>query len=211
MYIPAHFRQDNEAELHALMRAQPLATLVTQSAEGPCANHIPLLLDASGGRCVLSGHLPRSNSAWKDHPSDAPVLTLFHGPQAYVSPSWYASKAATGRVVPTWNYTAVHARGRLRVIDDAAWLRAHLEAITDSQESRFAHPWKVSDAPADFTEQLMRGLVGIEIEVTSLEGKWKIGQNRSPEDRAGVAAGLRKLGEASGAHRMAELMAALEG
>ena len=210
MYIPSHFRQSDTEELHALMRAQPLATLVTQSADGPTANHIPLLLDVQAGRCVLSGHLPRSNTAWKEHPSGTAVLALFHGPQAYVSPSWYASKADGGMVVPTWNYTAVHARGQLRVIDDAAWLRAHLEAITHAQESRFDHPWKVSDAPADFTERLMRGLVGIEIEVTSLEGKWKIGQNRSTEDRAGVAAGLRNLAEPSGADRVAALMAAID-
>lgn len=210
MYIPAHFRQSDAQALHALMRAQPLATLVTQSADGPVANHIPLLLEVGAGRCTLSGHLPRSNPAWKDHSAGAPVLALFHGPQAYVSPSWYASKADGGRVVPTWNYTAVHARGTLRVIDDAAWLRAHLEAITASQESRFDHPWQVSDAPADFTAQLMRGLVGIEIEVTSLEGKWKIGQNRSAVDRAGVAAGLRGLGETSNAHHVADLMAALD-
>jgi transcriptional regulator len=210
MYVPSHFRQSDNAELHALMRAQPLATLVTQSADGPVANHIPLLLDVEAGRCVLSGHLPRSNPAWKDQPPDAPVLALFHGPQAYVSPTWYAAKADGGRVVPTWNYTAVHARGRLRVVDDAAWLRAHLEAITDSQESRFGHPWKVSDAPADFTERLVQALVGIEIEITGLEGKWKIGQNRSAEDRAGVAAGLRSLGEAAGADRIAALMAAID-
>ena len=210
MYIPSHFRQSDTEELHALMRAQPLATLVTQSADGPTANHIPLLLDVQAGRCVLSGHLPRSNTAWKEHPSGTAVLALFHGPQAYVSPSWYASKAESGKVVPTWNYTAAHARGRLRVIDDAAWLRAHLEAITTSQESRFDHPWQVSDAPADFTAQLMHGLVGIEIEVTSLEGKWKIGQNRSAADRAGVVAGLRALGQTSNAHNVADLMAALD-
>ena len=209
MYIPAHFRQSDTEALHWLMRAQPLATLVTQSADGPAANHIPLLLAVEAGRCTLSGHMPRSNTAWKDHPADAPVLALFHGPQAYVSPSWYSSKADGGKVVPTWNYTAVHARGKLRVIDDAAWLRAHLEAITTSQESRFDHPWQVSDAPADFTAQLMRGLVGIEIEVISLEGKWKIGQNRSAADRAGVVASLRALEAPSGAEQVARLMAAL--
>lgn len=207
MYIPRHFEQPRVEVMHALMREHPLATLITLGPEGLDANHIPLQLShapAPYGR--LYGHLPRANPAWREHLGTADAIAVFHGPTAYITPSWYATKQAGGEVVPTWNYTAVHARGRIRIIEDAQWLRAHLEQLTREQEAHFAEPWAVSDAPADYTERLMRGLVGIEIEITRLEGKWKVSQNRPPEDRAGVVAGLRALGQDS-ARAMADLVA----
>lgn len=207
MYIPRHFAQPEIAALHALMRAHPLATLVTLGPDGPDANHVPLHLSTDhGAHGLLAGHLPRANPAWREHAAGCDVLAVFHGPEAYITPSWYATKQATGEVVPTWNYATVHARGRLRVIDDGQWLRAHLEQLTRAQEARFAQPWSVDDAPDEYTERLMRGLVGIEIAITRLEGKWKVSQNRPAEDRAGVVVGLRGLG--GGALAMAELVAA---
>lgn len=208
MYVPRHFAQPDTATLHALMRAHPLATLVTLGPDGPNANHVPLhLATEHGEHGLLSGHLPRANPAWSEHAADCDVLAVFHGPEAYITPSWYATKRVTGEVVPTWNYTTVHARGRLRVIDDGPWLRNHLGQLTREQEARFAQPWSVDDAPGDYTERLMRGLVGIEIAITHLEGKWKVSQNRPADDRAGVVAGLRALGD-GGALAMADLVAA---
>jgi len=193
--------------MHALMRTHPLATLVTLGPRGPDANHIPLHhspLPAPNG--TLCGHLPRANPAWKEHLRDSDVLCIFHGPNAYISPSWYATKQTNGEVVPTWNYTTVHAHGRLRVIEDADWLKAHLEQLTNTHEASLPKPWAVSDAPEDYTERLMRGLVGIEIEVTRLEGKWKVSQNRPDADRAGIVAGLRGLGQRDSASLMSELV-----
>ncbi|MBM3347092.1 MAG: FMN-binding negative transcriptional regulator, partial [Betaproteobacteria bacterium] len=179
MYIPPHFAQPDIASLHALMRAHPLATLVTLGPDGLDANHVPLQLSTEHGEHgLLSGHLPRANPAWREHAANRNVLAVFHGPEAYITPSWYTSKQATGKVVPTWNYVTVHAHGRLRAIDDGQWLRRHLEQLTRAQESRFPHPWAVADAPASYTGLLMRGLVGIEISITRLEGKWKVSQNR---------------------------------
>ena len=207
MYIPRHFHQPDIEPMHTLMRTHPLATLVTLGPRGPDANHIPLHhspLPAPNG--TLCGHLPRANPAWKEHLRDSDVLCIFHGPNAYISPSWYATKQTNGEVVPTWNYTTVHAHGRLRVIEDADWLKVHLEQLTNTHEASLPKPWAVSDAPADYTERLMRGLVGIEIEVTRLEGKWKVSQNRPDADRAGIVAGLRGLGQRDSASLMSELV-----
>lgn len=206
MYIPRHFDQSRIEAMHALVREHPLATLITQGPGGPDANHIPLQLapaPAPFGR--LCGHMPRANPAWREHARDLDVIAVFHGPNGYISPSWYATKQAGGEVVPTWNYATVHARGRMRIIEDAGWLKAHLEQLTDEQEARFAEPWAFSDAPAAYTTRLMHGLVGIEIAITRLEGKWKVSQNRPAEDRAGVCAGLRALGHDS-ALSMAKLV-----
>ena len=207
MHIPRHFEQSRVEVMHALIRACPLATLITLGLDGVNANHIPLQLSPEPApHGLLSGHLPRANPAWREHAADRDVLAIFHGPNAYISPSWYATKQASGEVVPTWNYTVVHARGHLRVIDDADWLKAHLEQLTNTHEASLPQPWAVSDAPADYTAKLMRGLVGIEIDITLLEGKWKSSQNRPREDRAGIVAGLRSLGQDS-ARAMADLVA----
>lgn len=193
MYCPAHFNQPDIAALHALMRARPLATLVTHGPDGLDANHVPLLLASDPAPLgALRGHVARANPLWREKA----VLAIFHGADAYVTPAWYPSKAEHGRAVPTWNYAVVHAHGRLTAIDDAHWLRAHLEALTAQQEAAFVAPWAVSDAPHAFIDQLIGAVVGIEIAITRLEGKWKASQNQPPRNRAGVAAGLRQAGGA---------------
>lgn len=198
MYLPSHFAQTDPAALHALIREQPLATLIVPTPEGPTADLVPLELDlADDGRATLRGHVARANPLWLQ--AGATVLAVFHGPQAYVSPGWYASKREHGKVVPTWNYTLVQARGVLRAVDDAPWLRQLVGRLTTHHEATQAAPWAVDDAPADFVQQMLRAIVGIEIAVETLQGKWKVSQNRSRADRDGVADGL-------GAHAMAALV-----
>ena len=187
MYLPAHFEQADVAALQALMLTHPLATLVSVQAGEPTADHLPLAFDAATQ--TLRGHVARANPLWR-LAAGQPVLAVFNGPQAYVSPSWYPSKAATHKVVPTWNYTVVHAHGVLQVVEDAAWLHALVTRLTDHHEATRAVPWAVSDAPADHVQQLLRAIVGIEIPVQRLLGKWKTSQNRSEPDRLGVANGL---------------------
>jgi len=200
MYIPAHFEQPDIGIMHELIRAYPLATVVTLSSAGLNANHIPLhLTDDSSTFGVLAGHVARANPICRE---EGDVLAVFQGPDAYISPSWYATKQETGKVVPTWNYAAVHAYGNLQIIDDAAWLRGQLEALTSDHEAAFAKPWKVEDAPADFTDKLLEAIVGIEITINRLEGKWKVSQNQPPRNRVGVVQGLRENGQTA----MAELV-----
>ncbi|GAB4436905.1 MAG: FMN-binding negative transcriptional regulator [Rhodocyclaceae bacterium] len=192
MYIPTHFAEPRVDVLHRLIRARPLATLVTLSSGGLDANHIPLhLSERPGPLGTLRGHVARANPVWNDIAPDVEALAIFHGPDTYVSPSWYPTKAETGRVVPTWNYVVVHACGRLRVVDDAAWLRAHLGALTAHNEAAFTEPWHIEDAPSDFTDKLIGAIVGIEIVITRLSGKWKASQNQTAGNRAGVVRGLR--------------------
>ena len=199
MYLPAHFEQTDRAALHALMREHPLAALVTCGPEGLTADPVPLELDpADGENGTLLGHVARANPLWRVAAGTS-VLAIFNGPQAYVSPSWYASKAATHKVVPTWNYTVVHAHGVLEAVDDAPWLRALVGRLTDRHEAARAAPWAVHDAPEDYVQQMLRAIVGIRIPVARLIGKWKVSQNRSEGDRLGVAAGL-------GEHAMAPLV-----
>jgi transcriptional regulator len=190
MYLPKHFEQTDRAQLAGLMAAHPLATLVTRQGEGFSADHIPLLYDATQGEHgLLRGHVARANPLWREA-AGSEVLVVFSGPQAYISPSWYPSKAATGKVVPTWNYAVVHARGSLRAIEDAPWLYALVTALTQRHEGARAQPWQVSDAPDDYVQQMLRAIVGIEIPLTALVGKWKVTQNRSGADRLGVVTGL---------------------
>jgi transcriptional regulator len=191
MYLPAHFAQQDPAALHALMREHPLATLVTHGPEGPSADHLPLEFDPDAGPLgTLRGHVARANPLWQAA-QGTPVLAVFGGPQAYVTPSWYPSKAATHKVVPTWNYTVVHAHGVLRAVEDAPWLHALVSRLTDHHEAPRSQPWAVSDAPDDYIQPMLRAIVGIEIPLTRLLGKWKVSQNRSPTDRQGVAAGMQ--------------------
>lgn len=206
MYVQKHFEEADIRTKHALMRAHPLATWVAQSEGELIVNHIPLLLHADEGpNGTLRGHLPRANRAGSASCTRTDSVFVFHGAQAYVTPSWYAGKGEHGKVVPTWNYAVVHAHGMPRIVDDASWLLAHLQALTAEHEAGQAQPWKVSDAPADFIVQLMNALVGIEIPISKLVGKWKVSQNRSEADRRGVAAGLRaRSDEASAA--MADLV-----
>jgi transcriptional regulator len=187
MYLPKHFEQHDPAALQALMRDHPLAMLVTTGADGLTADHLPLEYDAA--TATLRGHVARANPLWRAADGQ-PVLAVFRGPEAYVSPSWYPSKAEHHKVVPTWNYAVVHAQGMLETVDDAPWLHKLVSRLTDHHERPRAQPWAVHDAPDDFVQQMLRAIVGIQIPVTRLVGKWKISQNRSAADRAGVAAGL---------------------
>jgi transcriptional regulator len=202
MYLPKHFEQTDPAALHGLMVAHPLATLVSHGAEGITADAVPLEYDPARG--VLRGHVARANPLWK-HADGQSVLAVFNGPQAYVTPSWYPSKAATHKVVPTWNYTVVHAHGVLRAVDDAPWLHALVSGLTQHHESPRDRPWSVNDAPDDYVQQMLRAIVGIEITLTRLIGKWKVSQNRSEADRLGVADGLAVL-PGDDAARMAALV-----
>lgn len=190
--------------MHALIRARPLATLVTLSATGLNANHIPLVLSNSPAPFgTLQGHVARANSLLIDLKQSTDVLAIFHGPDSYISPSWYATKRETGKVVPTWNYAVAHAYGSLRVIDDPLWLRAHLETLTNQNETSFAEPWAVSDAPHEFTEKLLGQILGFEIVLTRLIGKWKVSQNQPPKNQASVIDGLRSLDELNAAEMAA--------
>lgn len=192
MYLPSHFEETRIDVLHGLMRSQPLTTLVTVAAGAIQADHIPLLLSAADtGLGTLRGHVARANPMWRQLDRDAEALAIFQGPDAYVTPSWYPSKREHGKVVPTWNYAVVHARGTLRVVDDPVWITAHVEALTRQQEAAGAPPWAVADAPADFIERLAGAVVGIEMSISRLSGKWKLSQNQTAENRAGVAAGLK--------------------
>ncbi len=192
MYEPRHFEQADPAALQALMREHPLALLVTTSADGSlAANPVPLLYDAAAGtHGTLRGHVARANPVWRDTPAGSQVLAVFQGPEAYVSPSWYPSKREHGKAVPTWNYAVVQAQGPLLIHDDPQWLRNFLPQLTAAHEAHRADPWTLDDAPADYIEQMLKAIVGIEIPLTRLVGKWKVSQNRSASDREGVAAGL---------------------
>jgi transcriptional regulator len=197
MYLPAHFEETRAEPLHALLRNEPLGLLVTQDAAGAlAANNLPFVLDAdpAGGPGILRAHVARANPLWREARGDAESLVVFQGPQDYVSPSFYPSKAEHGKVVPTWNYVMVQARGRLRAIDDAAWLRAFVTRLTERHEAPRDRPWAVGDAPAEFIDTMLRAIVGIEITLSALTGKWKVSQNRSAADREGVARGLRDAG-----------------
>jgi transcriptional regulator len=206
VYLPVHFEETRREVLHALMRDHPLATLVAHGAGGLAAHHLPLHF-ASGIAPLgaLQGHVARANPLWQQA-ADAEVLVIFHGPQAYVTPSWYPTKREHGRAVPTWNYAVVHARGRLRAIDDPAWLRGQLETLVGHHEAGFAEPWRIADAPPDYIERMLSAIVGIEIAITGLQGKWKASQNQPPANRAGVVAGLGRQGT-DDAMRMAALVA----
>ncbi|OZG71642.1 transcriptional regulator [Hahella sp. CCB-MM4] len=196
MYIPKHFEEQRIEVLHELIRSHSLATIITQSGEELNANHIPLhLVDSRGQFGVLQGHVARANPILKDLESGMPSLVIFQGPEAYISPSWYATKKETGKVVPTWNYAVVHAHGIFRIIDDAAWVRSQLEAFTSHNEAEFDEPWAVSDAPVEYTDKLLSAIVGIELEITSLTGKWKVSQNQPAQNKTSVISGLSRTGQ----------------
>jgi transcriptional regulator len=185
MYVPDHFREDRPEVLQDAMRRIGFATLVTQGLE---ANHLPMLLQDG----MLRGHVARANPVWKAGAGEA--LAIFLGPHAYVSPSWYPGKAETGKAVPTWNYLTVHARGAIRWIQDADWLRAHVTALSAAHETGRAEPWAITDAPASHVDGLLRAIVGFELTIAKLEGKWKLSQNRDAADRTGVREGLLRDG-----------------
>jgi transcriptional regulator len=194
VYLPTAFREDRLEILHALIRTHPLGTLITAGAGGLIANLVPFILVDGGENGILHAHIARANDQVEALRSGAETLVVFQGPQSYITPSWYAAKAEHGRVVPTWNYVVVQARGTPRLIDDPAWIRAQIGELTASQENRRAEPWKVSDAPEPFIMGQIGAIVGIEIPIASIEGKWKVSQNRSAADRKGVEEGLQREG-----------------
>lgn len=208
MYIPSLFKEESLPVLQDVLARHPLATLITLGPEGLEANLVPLLYDpaprpgAPWG--VLRGHLARTNPQWRHYHPEVDTLAIFRGPEAYISPNWYPSKAEHGKAVPTWNYVAVEAKGPLTVIDDAAWLRRLLADLTAVHEAAQPHPWTLDDAPQDFMDAQLKAVVGIEIAVGALNGKWKMSQNRPEADRQGVKAALA-AGDAS-AQAVSELV-----
>ena len=195
MYTPAQFRQDDISTLHAAIRAAGLGTLVTFGADGLAATPVPMLLDPEPAPYgTLLGHLARANPQWREAAPEVEALTMFLGPDAYITPSWYATKAETGEVVPTWNYVAVQARGPVSFFTEPEALLDVVRRLTERHEAGRPDPWAVADAPAAFIAAQLRGIVGFRLRITRLEGKWKMSQNRNAADRAGVVAGLRAEG-----------------
>jgi len=191
MYLPDHFRVADLPEMHALMRARPLATLVSAGSMGLYATHLPTVLRDDGPYGVIECHLARANPHWKDLAEGNDALMIFQGPEGYITPNWYPSKADHGKVVPTWNYAVVHAYGRPEVMEDKNWLRRRVTELTAQQETNEVKPWALSDAPEPFIEVMLRGIIGFRFAFTRLEGKWKMSQNRQATDRDGVVRGLR--------------------
>jgi len=203
MYCPAIFHEERLEVLHGFIRSHPLGLLVSSGAEGLMANLIPFLLESrDGGHGLLRCHVARANAQWQDIDAK-PVLVVFRGSDAYVSPSMYATKKQTGKVVPTWNFTMVQARGTARVHEEAEWLIEQLHALTNSRESLRENPWSVDDAPEDYITAQMKQIVGIEIEIASLQGKWKVSQNQPEANRRSVAAAF---GSTESTLEMAELV-----
>jgi transcriptional regulator len=198
MYVPASFRETEPGALFGLIRACPLGTLVTAGPNGLEASPVPFLVYPDEGQHgVLRAHLARANSHWRQFDAATECLIIFNGADAYVTPSWYPSKAQTHKAVPTWNYASVHVRGKPVVMDDADWLLRQITHLTATHEERRSAPWAVSDAPADYLAAQMKAIIGIEIAITQIEGKWKMSQNKDAADRAGVVAGM---GDASDPH-----------
>ena len=209
MYTPPTFREERLDVLHGLIRAHPLGALVRHGADGLCADHLPFEIapptpEAPFG--ILRAHVARANPVWRA--DGARTLVIFQGPQAYITPAWYEEKQRSGKEVPTYNYAVVHAHGPLRAIDDAAWLLALVERLTARHEADQAAPWRVSDAPADYIGKMLKAIVGIEIPLARLEGKWKLGQNRSMQDQASMAHGLALDHQPGAAQALGALIAA---
>jgi len=204
MYLPPAFRSEDVEAQHDLMRAHPLGTVITEGPGGLMANPIPCLLYAEGELGTLRLHLARANPQIAELQRVDECLVVFHGPQSYITPEWYATKRESGKVVPTWNYLAVHVWGKPRVIEDAVWLRRQVSDLTDFQENARLEPWAVSDAPDDYIAGQIKGITGVEIPIARMEGKWKLSQNRSAADRRGVAEGLKT--EEGANTRMGELV-----
>ncbi|MET0498603.1 MAG: FMN-binding negative transcriptional regulator [Steroidobacteraceae bacterium] len=206
MYVPKHFEETDRQVLHSLIRAHPLGTWVTLASTGLLVNHIPFLLSAAGGtHGTLVGHVARANPVWKTFSTTEPSVVIFQGAESYISPSWYASKQEHGKVVPTWNYAVVHAHGMPRAIEDPAWILDLVSRLAEEHENQQPLPWRVGDAPPDYIDRLLGAIVGIEIPVQALAGKWKVSQNRPVQDRRGVIAGLESRDDAR-AREMAELV-----
>ena len=206
MYLPSSFQETRIPVLHELMRGHCLGTLITMDVTGIVADHIPMqVLAAPEPYGMLRGHVARANPVWREHPTDKEALAVFQGPQVYVSPSLYATKYLTGEVVPTWNYAVVHAYGTLRFIHDRDWLLELVGTLTDAHEAARAAPWKVDDAPDAYIKKMLAAIVGFELSITRITGKWKVSQNRNAADRQGVIHGLRSAAEPS-ARAIADLV-----
>ncbi len=205
MYEPPLHRNENLPELHALIKERVFGLLISTSAEGLVANSVPFVLYPAASRLgTLKVHIARGNSQWRDLEASPDALVVFQGRDHYITPSWYETKRETGKVVPTWDYTMVQAKGRAKIMDDA-WLARQIEELTQTLELRRERPWAVGDAPADFIAMQRRAIVGIEIEIVDIRGKWKTSQNRNAADRAGVVAGLDALGDEE-SRAMAEIV-----
>jgi transcriptional regulator len=210
MYLPAQFKEERIDVLKALMREHPFATVVAMSDNGLIVDHLPLqVIDGPSTWGTIRGHVARANPIWKDYRADSEAIAIFQGPQTYVSPSLYPSKQTTGEVVPTWNYAVVHARGTLRFIHEGAWLRDLVANLTDEHEAHRAAPWKMTDAPEPYLEKMLAMIVGLEFSISSVSGKWKLGQNRTLADRQGLVHGLQQSPEAD-ARALAGMLAARE-
>jgi transcriptional regulator len=201
MYNPPAFKEDRPETQHEFIRAHPFGLLISAGIDGLLASPIPFHLVSDDAPAQLHGHVSRANMQWRSLDGQD-VLIVFQGVHAYVTPSWYRSKAEHGKVVPTWNYAMVQARGQVRVIEDREWLRRHVALLTSDHETPRAEPWRVTDAPDDFIESHIKGIVGLEVTVRQMEGKWKVSQNRAIEDRIGVAEGLAGEGQ----HAMSTLV-----
>jgi transcriptional regulator len=194
MYIPRHNEEKRVSVMHSLMLSRPLGTLVTLGASGLFASHIPMILEDDGSQFgILKGHISRANTQWRDFVPTVDALAIFAGHQHYISPNWYPETKEHGQEVPTWNYVVVHAYGPLKVIRDDHWLLTNVEKLTNIHEAASPIPWKVSDAPEDFIQSQLKGIVGLELPIQRLEGKWKVSQNRTERERNGVVDGLAKL------------------
>lgn len=194
MYIPRHNEEKRVSVMHALIVSRPLGTLVTLGASGLFASYIPMILEDDGSQFgVLKGHISRANTQWRDFVPTVDALAIFAGHQHYITPTWYPGTYEHGKEVPTWNYVVVHAYGPLKVIQDEQWLLTNVEKLTSIHEAGSPVPWKVSDAPVDFIQSQLKGIVGLELPIRKLEGKWKVSQNRTEQERDGVVEGLGKL------------------
>ena len=198
MYLPTQFEETRLDVIYQLIHARPLGMLVTLGSDGLNANHIPFEIDpAPSPFGTLRGHVARANPVWRDFSKDVQALIVFQGAQTYITPNWYPSKQETGKVVPTFNYIVVHAYGSLQPIDDRDWLRDFVSKLTDRHESAQPQPWKMRDAPDSFIETQLGAIVGIEVPIAKLVGKWKVSQNRTALDQTGVVRGLRVAGDAN--------------
>jgi transcriptional regulator len=195
MYIPAHFLIQNPQDLHAIIREHPLGALVTAGADGLDANHIPFEFDPSqGAHGLLTAHVARANPVWQQCQQGADVLVIFRGNESYISPNWYPSKHETHRQVPTWNYEVVHVHGRLTVMDEEKFVRRVVARLTREHEASEPRPWKMGDSPPEYIAQMLKAVVGIQVEIRRIEGKAKLSQNREARDRLNAAETLLAKG-----------------
>ncbi len=193
MYIPTHFKESNCERLYDFIRCNPFATLVTKTHTGLSADHLPVYLNThNSNRVCLQGHIATQNPLWKNINDTEEALLIFQGTNAYIKPDWLPSKKVNGEVVPTWNYSAVHINGNISFFHESSWKLNLLNHLTDHQEQKFAHPWSISDAPNEFIEKLLPAIVGFEVVINEIVGKFKLSQNQTEDNRSGIVQGLRE-------------------